>query len=121
MNMPVTATWFGRLLIFAGILAYGYTLANGSTNYFALIPAAFGVAFLVLGYSAIRRVNMRRHIMHIAVLLALIGVLFPLIRFVYPFGDAANTAATVSQIVMSLLCLGFLVLSIRSFITARSR
>ena len=57
--------------------------------------------------------------MHIAVLLGLLGFIFPAGRVIANFATFSMSAATISQILMSLICLIFVVLSVRSFIDAR--
>ena len=67
--MPSTTRLFGLILIALGIGSYTMT---GQTSLTAMIPAFFGAAFLVCAMAA-RREAARRHAMHAAVALGLIG------------------------------------------------
>ncbi|MFN2501086.1 MAG: hypothetical protein ABR530_03625 [Pyrinomonadaceae bacterium] len=105
----------GVLLIVAGALGYGYS----RTSLTALIPAAFGLIFLVLGLIASRSESARKHAMHAVVILALIGFVLPVARLVMRFRDLDMNAAVISQLVMALVCLMLLLAGINSFVTAR--
>ena len=69
--MPRLTIIFGPLLILLG--AGGY-FGTGQTSVTALIPAFFGVPFLLLGLVALKD-GLRKHAMHAASLLALLGVI----------------------------------------------
>ena len=115
--MPSTAIIFGALLILTGIVGYVHGMMNGNASLTAMIPAAFGLVLALLGLAAQSMESMRKHLMHVAVILALIGFLVPAVRLVTKFNGMS--AAAVSQLVMALLCLIFVVLAVRSFIAAR--
>ncbi len=117
--MPNTAIWFGRLLVLVGVIGYAYGLYGGAASLTALIPAAFGVVLLATGHIAKIYEGMRKHLMHVAVLVGLAGFLIPAIRLIGKFRDLSLSAAVVSQVAMSVLCLVFVVLCVRSFIAAR--
>ena len=117
--MPNHAIWIGRLLVAVGIIGYGYGMFNGNASLTALIPAAFGIVLMLLGHVAHAKESLRKHMMHVAVLLALIGFILPTVRLISKAGEFVVSAATLSQIAMALLCLLFVVLSVRSFISAR--
>ena len=111
----------GVLLIILGVAGYGYGFTSGHASPTALIPAAFGIAIAVLALVGRARESLRMHLMHVAVLLGLLGFIFPAGRVIANYATFSMSAATVSQIVMSLICLAFVVLSVRSFIDARRR
>src|SRR5208337_2600302 len=69
---PITIG-FGFFLAVVGLVGW---VATGSSHVTALIPAFFGVALAFLGVLA-RRDLYRKHVMHVAVLIGLIGFLFP--------------------------------------------
>lgn len=117
--MPNTAIWFGRLLLLVGIVGYAYGMYIGSPSVTAFIPAAFGVVLMILGHFAIRSEGMRKHLMHAALLVALIGFIVPAGRLISKLSDLTISAAVVSQLAMAILCLLFVVLGIRSFAAAR--
>jgi len=117
--MPNTAIWIGRLLVLLGIAGYGYGMYNGNPSLTALIPAAFGIILMLLGHLAVAKENWRKHLMHLAVIFALLGFILPAGRLVSKFGDLTLSAAVTSQILMAILCLVFVVMGVRSFAAAR--
>ena len=79
VTMSSTTIVFGMLLTLLGLAGYFLTGASSST---ALIPAIFGVLLLVLGFLA-RSEAARKHAMHAAATVALVGcggALFSLMR-----------------------------------------
>jgi hypothetical protein len=117
--MPNTAIWCGRILILIGLIGYGWGLYNGTPSYTALIPAAFGLAIMICGHLAAAKENLRKHLMHAAVLIATLGFLLPLIRLVPNIPNLTLSAAVLSQLAMVTVCLIFVILSVRSFVAAR--
>jgi hypothetical protein len=116
MAMPSITRLFGFLLVALGVVGY---LATGRTSVTALIPAFVGAVFLLLAMAA-RNPNARRHVMHAAVALALLGVLGVVPRIVpaVSAGDLGRPAV-LAQIAMALLLVIYIVLGVRSFIEAR--
>lgn len=117
--MPSTAIIFGGLLVLIGIIGYIYGLINGNASITALIPAFFGVVLAGLGYAARAKEDLRKHLMHAAMIVALLGFVLPVWRLISKAGEFILSAATLSQILMAAICLIFLILGIRSFIEAR--
>lgn len=99
-----------------GIASY---VATGRTSVTALIPAIFGVIFVICAWIA-RSESMRKHAMHAAVAVGLIGALASLARAVPAVmaGDATRPAV-LSQIAMAVLLLVYVYLGVQSFIAAR--
>ena len=101
--------------------AAGYFLTGG-VSLTALIPAAFGLVIALAGVLA-RDDRKRKHAIHAAVVVALLGFLGSL-RGLLQIGDvfngtAARPAAVVAQTIMAVLTLGYIVLAVRSFVQAR--
>jgi len=117
--MPNTAIWFGRILVLIGIIGYAYGIYGGNASVTAFIPAAFGIILMALGHIAVAKEDLRKHLMHAAVIVALLGFILPAGRLVSKLGDLTLSAAVVSQVAMSLVCLIFVVLAVQSFIAAR--
>ena len=117
--MPNTSIFFGRLLIILGVVAYAYGYFATNPSLTALIPAVFGAILMLLGYLANAKENLRMHLMHGAVLVGLIGFIIPLTRIIPKLGAIELNAAFITQVLMSLVSLIFVVLCIKSFITAR--
>lgn len=114
--MPGTTRLFGLILIVLGIASYTMT---GRTSLTAMIPAFFGAAFVICAMVA-RKESARKHAMHAAVALGLIGALAALARGVPAAlgGDAARPAV-LSQLAMGVLLLIYVALGVQSFIAAR--
>jgi hypothetical protein len=110
---------FGLLMTALGLGGYFYTDRVAVTS---LIPAFFGIAFLLLGWLGLKG-NLRKHAMHAAAALALIGFVMTALRIPYRAllaGDPVERpAAVVETAIMSGLCLVFVGLCVRSFIAAR--
>jgi hypothetical protein len=109
---------FGLLLIAQGV---GFFIGTQAST--ALIPAYFGAAFLVLGVLA-QKENLRKHAMHAAAVLALIGFLVPVGRLVGKLiadGGINDRVAAAALALMAALCGVLEALCVRSFIQARRR
>lgn len=127
--MPSTAITFGILLVVLGLGAFGYaasTLPPGepATRVMtALIPAIFGLILLILGLAARAKESLRKHLMHGAVVIALLGVLgtvSSIAKLPALFaGTAERPAAVVVQFITAVICIIFVALSVKSFIDAR--
>ena len=117
--MPSTSIVFGILLILIGVIGYVYGMAAGPASPTALIPAAFGIALLLLGVFSRIHEHLRKHLMHVAVLIGLIGFIITAGRLISKIGDLSMSAAVLSQLAMAIVCLVYVVLSIKSFIDAR--
>ena len=117
--MPSTSIACGTLLVLIGILGYVYGLVTGHASITALIPAFVGVVLLVLGVFARMNEGLRKHLMHAAVIVALLGFLASAGRLVSKLGELSYNAAVVSQVAMAIVCLVFVILAVRSFIEAR--
>src|SRR5687768_3829260 len=114
--MPATTRTFGLILIVLGVASY---LLTGRTSVTALIPAFFGAA-LVLCALVARTEAARKHAMHAAVAIGLLGGLAALGRGVPAAlaGDATRPAV-LSQLIMGGLLLIYVALGVQSFIAAR--
>src|SRR5262245_27004772 len=113
----------GTLLVAVGVGGYVVSHMVSPT---ALIPAAFGVVILMLGLYG--RVEGRRRIaMHLAMGIALVGVLgsisgvVPLLSWVAGRGPQEFPLAPASKSAMALLLAIYLAMGIRSFVVARRR
>jgi ABC-type uncharacterized transport system permease subunit len=114
--MAPLAIVFGVLLCALGGGMYVYT---GMVSMTALIPAYFGVALILLGALALNE-KLRMHAMHVAALLGLVGFGMPAYMVIKGLaaGDSFGDAKA-EQAAMAVICLVFLVLCVRSFISAR--
>lgn len=119
--MPTTSIICGTLLVLIGIIGYIYGLMTGHASFTAFIPAAFGVVLILLGVFARMKDNLRKHLMHAALVAALLGFIIPAARLLPKLGELSMSAAVVSQAAMALVCLLFVILGVRSFIDARKK
>lgn len=117
--MGPIAIVFGLLLAALGPALY-FMSEPEKQSLTAFIPSGFGAALIVCGILASND-KLRMHVMHVAALLGLIGLIMPIGRVVYAatkpefqFGLAAAGSLT-----MAALCGVFLALCIKSFIDAR--
>jgi hypothetical protein len=117
MSSTTLAFAFGYLVL--GIAGFVLT---GSTHKTALIPCIFGIFFLVFGLLA-RKDNLRKHVMHAAVLIALLaflGTARSLSHLPELFnGTAEKPASIITQSLNAGLSLLYIILAVRSFIQAR--
>jgi hypothetical protein len=113
---PVTIL-IGLVLIALG--AIGYLPSQAMT---ALIPAYFGGVLIALGLLALKE-KMRKHAMHVAVIVGLLGFLGAgfMASKVALSGTIERPLAFAMQVAMALVCAVFVGLCVRSFIAARRR
>ena len=112
--------YLGIIFIALGLIAY-FGISSESVT--ALIPTFFGIPFTILGIVA-QRERYRKHAMHGAAALALLGFIGTLGGFIKFFsliagGSVDRPEAITVQALMAVLCLLFLVLAVKSFIDAR--
>lgn len=117
--MPSTAIVSGILLILIGIIGYVFSIADGTNAPTALIPAAFGLLLALLGFVAKSKENLRKHLMHAAVIVGLLGFMIPTARLLSQMSKIVVSLAVLSQAAMALICLVFVILCVKSFIDAR--
>ena len=114
--MVGTTRTVGLLLILLGIGSY---LATGRTSMTALIPAFFGAAFVVCAMIA-RKESSRKHAMHAAVALGLIGAIASLARGIpAALAGQAGRPAVVAQLAMGVVLVFYVAMGVQSFIAAR--
>jgi low temperature requirement protein LtrA len=117
--MPTTAIVCGILMTLIGIAGYFYGVMNGNASLTALIPALFGTALEGLGLVARAKEDLRKHLMHAAVVVALLGFILTAGRILMKLGEMTMSAAVLSQLATAIVCLVFVILAVRSFIAAR--
>lgn len=115
--MAPVAIVFGIALSALGGWLYYITEMASLT---ALIPAFFGLPLIVCGVLALNE-NRRKHAMHAAAVIGLLGFLAPLGRLIPTMirGTFELNTATQGMLAMMALCLVFVVLCVKSFIDAR--
>lgn len=118
-RMPSITFVCGILLVLIGLAGYAYGFSISNPSLTALIPAAFGILFIISAAVAMARENLRMHVMHVAVIVGLLGVVLPMGRILSRMGELTMSAAFLSQAATAFVCLVFVVLAVRSFIAAR--
>jgi hypothetical protein len=108
---------YGIALVALGLIGY---FATGRASVTALIPSAIGILVCICGALACKE-NLRKHVMHVAVFLAVLAMGGGGHRVVKALtGDGEIIpAAVISQGIMVALSIVFLVFAVKSFIDAR--
>ena len=125
----------GLLLIAIGVAGYMLpstevveegteTVVEQKRSITALIPAVVGAPLLICGLATVILPNQKKHFMHAAVLIGLLGALAAtgrgassLLKFIR--GDEFNGRAAVFLALMGVLCWIFVISCVNSFIQAR--
>lgn len=121
--MSRAAILFGVLLIALGLVGYYAPTTLGTvgpegTSPTALIPAGIGAVLLLCGLIVEFRPSLRKHVMHVAAAVGLLGALggfMPLMRNKMDF----SKSGTVAGLLMIILSAVFVILCVRSFVLAR--
>jgi hypothetical protein len=118
--MARTTIFFGVALIVLGVVSY---VATGAVSITALIPAAFGIVLALLGVVALNE-HRRKHAMHFAVLIGMLGILgtfrgLAAMPRAVSGGDVERPAAVIAQGIMAILMIVYVALGVRSFVAAR--
>lgn len=119
--MPKISIGLGALFVILGLASF---FGTGAEHITALIPTFFGVIFILLGIISQAGEKARKHSMHVAALLALIGVLGSFRGIIDLFAAAGGAEldtplAAVGQAIMAVGLIVFLVLAVKSFREAR--
>jgi hypothetical protein len=121
--MAIPAVIAGVLLIVIGIVGYTSQDPSGKVSPTALIPAAFGIAIGLCGVLAIWKENLRKHTMHAAAALSLIGMVCAPVPFYTRIAKGIEidpkSPAIISSALTTLVCAVFLAMCIRSFAAVR--
>jgi hypothetical protein len=120
VTVPHISVIFGLLLIALGVGGY---VGTGSEHPTALIPAAFGLALALLGLVALKD-RLRKHAMHLAAMVGLIGAVGGGVMLLLPLIKGRTIERPVAyacQSAMTVLCLIFVGLCVNSFVQARRR
>ncbi len=104
-------------------LGFGGYFGTGRESWTALIPVLFGLPLLILGWVALKE-HMRRHAMHVAGVIALLGFAGTVrglmkLPVLLTDGQLDRPAAVPLQAAMATVCFAFVLLCIWSFIKAR--
>ncbi len=117
--MPAATIAVSILLILLGIVPW---LAIGPEAKTALIASAFGLLLALCGLAGLKP-SWRKHAMHVAAALALLGVIgnigavFTTIQLLG--GAEGESIAPYVRAGMAVICLALVIFAVRSFIAAR--
>lgn len=120
--MPTTTLLFGLMLVIYGIYLYFDSASKSPT---ALIPAGFGVIFALLGLIASLKETLRKHAMHAAAAVGVIGCLGGLMMGLpklqtFTGHPPERPEAVKAQILLGAVCGVFVLMCVKSFIDARA-
>ena len=126
-GMPKLTMVFGLLLcgVSVSIMIYLLGFAGGEVKSASvLIPMAVGIPLFILGLFAQIRPGARKHLMHAAVSLGLLGALAALSRGVPQLlkvvrGEAVDWLPVSTVWAMVIICVTYVLVCIESFISAR--
>ena len=121
--VPSFTVRVGILLVIFGVTSY---VTTGGVSLTALIPSVIGALLAICGLVAVRNERLRPHAMHVAALLALVGVIgtaSALLRIPALIAGEAmpHRPAVVARIGMALILIVYLWFSVKSFVDARVR
>lgn len=119
--MPIITIIIGIILDIIGTTAWLMTDRQSIT---ALIPSFLGTILLLLGIFSLAKPGARKHLMHAAATVGLLGVLgsvkglFALLALLSG-AEVERPLAVIAQSATAVVCLIFLGLCIKSFVDAR--
>ena len=114
-SVPDLAKIIGSILVIFGIATY---IISDQSSITALIPSFMGAPLLVLGILSERMPDMRHHLMHASMVLALIMEIAP-IAMVARMGIPDSSLTMLSLIALLVMGSIFMVAGIKSFRHAR--
>jgi len=114
LTIPRIAIYEGAILVLWGIAAY---IISDQSSVTAMIPSFMGAPLMILGLLSEKIPDMRHHLMHASMVLALFMVLGGA-RVFTDFSDMSNLAIS-SHIILIFVGATFMVCGIMSFRAAR--
>jgi len=120
-GMTTGTLFYGSFLVFLGLASYFLT---GRQSITALIPTFFGLVVLPMGLLSVVKPAQKRHFLHVAAALSLLGIAGTFKGLTGFFkmmagAEVLRPEATLAQAAMCLVSIVYLVLCIRSFVQAR--
>lgn len=124
--MPKVSIIIGVVMTLIGFAGMYVAISNGKKPSTAAIPVAIGVIIVLCGVISGFKDSLRKHLMHVSLLLALIGLSGILFRWIsagtFSKPDFSPTdGAFLVQASFVTTSVVFIVLGIKSFIDARSK
>ncbi|HTM54909.1 MAG TPA: hypothetical protein VL175_12830 [Pirellulales bacterium] len=123
--MPNVTIGFGAVLCAIGLFGY-FGSASDTPSPTALIPLGFGVVLIICGLIA-RSPGARRHAMHAAAAVSLVGCIAAAARGVPKLGMLVSDIPVSEKrpvrliMLMAIVCLAYVIVCVGSFVAARRR
>ena len=114
LTIPRIAIYEGAILVLWGIVAY---IISDQSSITAMIPSFMGAPLMILGLLSEKIPDMRHHLMHASMVMALLMVLGGA-RVFADFSDMSNLAIS-SHIILIFVGVTFMICGIMSFRAAR--
>ena len=114
LTIPRIAIYEGAILVLWGVAAY---IISGQSSITAMIPSFMGAPLMILGLLSEKIPDMRHHLMHASMVIALLMVLGGA-RVFADFSDMSNLAIS-SHIILIFVGATFMICGIMSFRAAR--
>ena len=114
LTIPRIAIYEGAILVLWGVAAY---IISGQSSITAMIPSFMGAPLMILGLLSEKIPDMRHHLMHASMVMALLMVLGGA-RVFADFSDMSNLAIS-SHIILIFVGVSFMICGIMSFRAAR--
>ena len=114
LTIPRIAIYEGAILVLWGVAAY---IISGQSSITAMIPSFMGAPLMILGLFSEKIPDMRHHLMHASMVMALLMVLGGA-RVFADFSDMSNLAIS-SHIILIFVGVTFMICGIMSFRAAR--
>ena len=120
--MAKNSILYGIILIVVGLAFY---IGSYQSSITALIPGFFGVVMVLCGLLA-RNENIRKHLMHVAAVVALLGFIATVpgifkLFIILSGGEMERSVAVIEMTISSVIFLIYVILAIQSFLEARRR
>ena len=118
-NMALVAIVFGVLMILQG-LAFWLATGFDAARFTAAIPGFFGIVLLLLGILSVQLPGIRKHLMHVTILVALLGIAGGITMGVKSLGaEEIQWSKVWDQGILAFLCVVYFGYCLASFIQAR--
>ena len=114
LTIPRIAIYEGAILVLWGVAAY---IISGQSSITAMIPSFMGAPLMILGLLSEKIPDMRHHLMHASMVMALLMVLGGA-RVFADFSDMSNLAIS-SHIILIFVGATFMICGIMCFRAAR--
>ena len=114
LTIPRIAIYEGAILVLWGVAAY---IISGQSSITAMIPSFMGAPLMILGLLSEKIPDMRHHLMHASMVMALLMVLGGA-RVFADFSEMSNLAIS-SHIILIFVGATFMICGIMSFRAAR--